>query len=143
MLGRLNWSLVDEYQDIGAPEYELIAALAGETLAEDDARLNLFAVGDDDQNISLATVRPNRVIQAPEMASVLLMVPVAASSATVAPRGSDSVSVMLSLPSSCASSSTLTPSVFTVSPGPNRSAPRASGAVFARHCGAVAGAVAD
>ena len=51
MLGRLNWILVDEYQDIGAPEYELIAALAGKTIAEDDARLNLFAVGDDDQNI--------------------------------------------------------------------------------------------
>ena len=51
MLGRLNWILVDEYQDIGEPEYELIAALAGKTLAEDEARLNLFAVGDDDQNI--------------------------------------------------------------------------------------------
>ncbi len=51
MLGRLSWILVDEYQDIGEPEYELIAALAGKTLAEDDARLNLFAVGDDDQNI--------------------------------------------------------------------------------------------
>ena len=51
MLGHLHWILVDEYQDIGRPEYELIAALAGRTLAEDDARLNLFAVGDDDQNI--------------------------------------------------------------------------------------------
>ena len=51
MLGGLHWILVDEYQDIGRPEYELIAALAGRTLAEDDARLNLFAVGDDDQNI--------------------------------------------------------------------------------------------
>ncbi len=51
ILGRLNWILVDEYQDIGEPEYELIAALAGKTLSEDDARLNLFAVGDDDQNI--------------------------------------------------------------------------------------------
>ena len=51
MLGRLNWILVDEYQDIGEPEYELIAALAGRTLADDEARLNLFAVGDDDQNI--------------------------------------------------------------------------------------------
>ena len=51
VLGGLHWILVDEYQDIGRPEYELIAALAGRTLAEDDARLNLFAVGDDDQNI--------------------------------------------------------------------------------------------
>ena len=51
MIGRLAWILVDEYQDIGEPEFELISALAGRTLAEDDARLNLFAVGDDDQNI--------------------------------------------------------------------------------------------
>ena len=51
LIGRLAWILVDEYQDIGQPEYELISALAGRTLAEDDARLNLFAVGDDDQNI--------------------------------------------------------------------------------------------
>ncbi len=51
ILGRLDWILVDEYQDIGEPEYELIAALAGKTLVDDDARLNLFAVGDDDQNI--------------------------------------------------------------------------------------------
>ena len=50
-LGRLNWILVDEYQDIGEPEYELIAALAGMTLPEGEARPNLFAVGDDDQNI--------------------------------------------------------------------------------------------
>lgn len=51
LIGRLTWILVDEYQDIGKPEYELISALAGRTLAEADARLNLFAVGDDDQNV--------------------------------------------------------------------------------------------
>ena len=51
LIGRLAWILVDEYQDIGEPEFELISALAGRTLAEDDARLNLFAVGDDDQNV--------------------------------------------------------------------------------------------
>ena len=51
MIGRLTWILVDEYQHIGEPEFELISALAGRTLAEDDARLNLFAVGDDDQNV--------------------------------------------------------------------------------------------
>ena len=51
MIGRLAWILVDEYQDIGEPEFELISALAGRTLAEEDARLNLFAVGDDDQNV--------------------------------------------------------------------------------------------
>lgn len=51
MIGRLAWILVDEYQDIGEQEFELISALAGRTLAEDDAKLNLFAVGDDDQNV--------------------------------------------------------------------------------------------
>ena len=42
---------MDEYQDIELEQYELISALAGRTLAENDDRLNLFAVGDDDQNI--------------------------------------------------------------------------------------------
>ena len=51
ILGRLEWILVDEYQDIGELEYELIAALAGKALEDDGARLHLFAVGDDDQNI--------------------------------------------------------------------------------------------
>ena len=51
MLGTINWILVDEYQDIAEPEYELISALAGKNLTEDDRRLNLMAVGDDDQNI--------------------------------------------------------------------------------------------
>ena len=45
-----RWILVDEYQDIGPDEYELIAAVAGRA-AEEDSRLSLFAVGDDDQNI--------------------------------------------------------------------------------------------
>ena len=44
-------SLVDEYQDINADQYELIAALAGRTLKDNDRKLTLFAVGDDDQNI--------------------------------------------------------------------------------------------
>ncbi|EXI64960.1 MAG: ATP-dependent DNA helicase RecQ [Candidatus Accumulibacter adjunctus] len=51
LLRGLRWILVDEYQDIGPQQYELIAALAGRNLAAGDARLNLFAVGDDDQNI--------------------------------------------------------------------------------------------
>ena len=51
LLGRLAWILVDEYQDIAGPEFELIAAVAGRTLAEPDVRLHLFAVGDDDQNV--------------------------------------------------------------------------------------------
>ncbi len=32
-------------------QYELISALAGRTLKDEDGRLSLFAVGDDDQNI--------------------------------------------------------------------------------------------
>ena len=51
LLAGFRCILVDEYQDIGRDEYELIAALAGRALGEDAARLNLFAVGDDDQNI--------------------------------------------------------------------------------------------
>ena len=50
LLAGFRWILVDEYQDIGADQYELISALAGRTLG-DDAQLTLFAVGDDDQNI--------------------------------------------------------------------------------------------
>jgi ATP-dependent DNA helicase RecQ len=45
-----RWLLVDEYQDIGPEEYALIGAVAGRPL-EDDLRISLFAVGDDDQNI--------------------------------------------------------------------------------------------
>ena len=50
LLAGFRWILVDEYQDIGADHYELISALAGRTLDE-DRKLTLFAVGDDDQNI--------------------------------------------------------------------------------------------
>ena len=51
LLAGFRWILVDEYQDIGPDQYELISALAGRTLADEDDKLNLFAVGDDDQNI--------------------------------------------------------------------------------------------
>ncbi len=51
LLAGFRWMLVDEYQDIGPGEYRLIAALAGRTLADADAKLGLFAVGDDDQNL--------------------------------------------------------------------------------------------
>ena len=46
-----RWILVDEYQDIGPHEYELIAAIAGRSAEDEDSRLSLIAVGDDDQNI--------------------------------------------------------------------------------------------
>ena len=46
-----RWILVDEYQDVGPEEYALIAAIAGRTIEDEDMKLSLFAVGDDDQNI--------------------------------------------------------------------------------------------
>ena len=51
LLAGFRWILVDEYQDIGPEQYELISALAGRTLSEEDDKISLFAVGDDDQNI--------------------------------------------------------------------------------------------
>ena len=51
LLRGFRWILVDEYQDIGPDQYELISALAGRTMPEEDDKLSLFAVGDDDQNI--------------------------------------------------------------------------------------------
>jgi len=43
--------LVDEYQDIDQRQYDLVSALAGRTLEDEDAKLTIMAVGDDDQNI--------------------------------------------------------------------------------------------
>lgn len=51
LMAGFRWILVDEYQDIGPEQYELISALAGRTRQADDGKLSLFAVGDDDQNI--------------------------------------------------------------------------------------------
>ena len=51
LLAGFRWILVDEYQDIDADQYGLISALAGRGLEEEDRKLSLFAVGDDDQNI--------------------------------------------------------------------------------------------
>jgi ATP-dependent DNA helicase RecQ len=51
LLAGFRWILVDEYQDIGRGQYELISALAGRTRPDADGRLSLLAVGDDDQNI--------------------------------------------------------------------------------------------
>ena len=51
LLAGFRWILVDEYQDIGPDQYGLISALAGRALSDGDDKLNLFAVGDDDQNI--------------------------------------------------------------------------------------------
>ena len=51
LLASFRWILVDEYQDVGQEEYDLISALAGRTQSDEDSKLSLFAVGDDDQNI--------------------------------------------------------------------------------------------
>ncbi len=51
LLAGFRWILVDEYQDIGSDQYELISALAGRMLEDEAGKLTLFAVGDDDQNI--------------------------------------------------------------------------------------------
>ena len=51
ILDGFRWILVDEYQDIDQDQYELISAIAGRSRQDEDSRLTLFAVGDDDQNI--------------------------------------------------------------------------------------------
>ena len=51
LLAGFRWILMDEYQDIDADQYELISALAGRTIEDEDRKLTLFAVGDDDQNV--------------------------------------------------------------------------------------------
>ena len=51
LLGGFRWILVDEYQDIDSGQYDLISALAGRTQGDEERKLSLFAVGDDDQNI--------------------------------------------------------------------------------------------
>lgn len=51
LLGGLQYLLVDEYQDIDERQYQLIAALVGKSEEDEEARLHLMAVGDDDQSI--------------------------------------------------------------------------------------------
>ncbi len=45
--------LIDEYQDIDEAQYGMVSAIAGRTLdsENEDAKLSILAVGDDDQNI--------------------------------------------------------------------------------------------
>lgn len=51
LLAGFEHILVDEYQDIDAPQYEMISAIAGRTAGEGDRKLSILAVGDDDQSI--------------------------------------------------------------------------------------------
>ncbi|MDO9269721.1 MAG: RecQ family ATP-dependent DNA helicase [Methylobacter sp.] len=50
LLAGYRYILVDEYQDIDAEQYQLISAIAGRT-QDEDRKLGILAVGDDDQNI--------------------------------------------------------------------------------------------
>jgi ATP-dependent DNA helicase RecQ len=51
LLAGYRYILVDEYQDIDEKQYALVSAIAGRTLADDDSKLTILAVGDDDQNV--------------------------------------------------------------------------------------------
>ena len=51
LLAGVQYLLVDEYQDIDEPQYQLISAIAGRTIQDSDLKLSILAVGDDDQNI--------------------------------------------------------------------------------------------
>jgi len=51
LLAGYSHILVDEYQDIDEDQYDLVSAIAGRSLEEEDSQLTLLAVGDDDQNI--------------------------------------------------------------------------------------------
>lgn len=51
LLAGFRHILVDEYQDIDEQQYRLVSAIAGRTLQDEDRRLTVLAVGDDDQNI--------------------------------------------------------------------------------------------
>lgn len=57
-----RYILVDEYQDIDEWQYRLVGALAGRT-ADEDGKLCILAVGDDDQNIYAWRDTSNRFIE--------------------------------------------------------------------------------
>jgi ATP-dependent DNA helicase RecQ len=62
LLGGYRYILVDEYQDIDEMQYRLVAALAGRH-ADQEQRLCIVAVGDDDQNIYAWRNTSNRYIE--------------------------------------------------------------------------------
>lgn len=51
ILGGLEHVLVDEYQDIDNGQYQMLLALTGKHLEEENDKLSIMAVGDDDQSI--------------------------------------------------------------------------------------------
>lgn len=62
LLRGYRYILVDEYQDIDQLQYRLVSALAGRH-AEEDGRLCILTVGDDDQNIYAWRDTSNRYIE--------------------------------------------------------------------------------
>lgn len=62
LLRGYRYILVDEYQDIDELQYRLVGALAGRQ-AEEEGKLCILAVGDDDQNIYAWRSTSNRYIQ--------------------------------------------------------------------------------
>lgn len=51
LTSQYRYILVDEYQDIDARQYRFITALTGRLEADEEARIAIMAVGDDDQSI--------------------------------------------------------------------------------------------
>lgn len=51
LLARYRTILIDEYQDIDAEQYALVSAIAGRQEEDQEAKIALMAVGDDDQSI--------------------------------------------------------------------------------------------
>ncbi len=77
LLAGYSHILVDEYQDIDEDQYNLVSAIAGRSLGEEDGQLTILAVGDDDQNIYTfrgANVRFIRQFQEDYPAKVIYLV---------------------------------------------------------------------
>lgn len=77
LLAGYSHLLVDEYQDVNPPQYELLSAIAGRTREEGEGKLQILAVGDDDQNVYTFTgahVRYIRQFQDDYQAEVHLLV---------------------------------------------------------------------
>jgi ATP-dependent DNA helicase RecQ len=78
LLAGYSHILVDEYQDIDEDQYDLVSAIAGRSESEEDRRLAIMAVGDDDQNIytfrgvSMTLYQPLPVGQSPRRIDVWL-----------------------------------------------------------------------
>ena len=51
LLARYRYILVDEYQDINKHQYQFITALTGRLASNEEAKIAIMAVGDDDQSI--------------------------------------------------------------------------------------------